>query len=91
MLSPRFNIPKNPGKEFVIFEGEEDNTPLMLERFHLNAIKQSDALVVCDPGGYIGASALIEIGFANHLNKRIIFTEEPEEFMLNTLPAEIGI
>lgn len=91
VLSPRFTEPKNPGEEFVVFGGEENMSPLQLERHHLHSIANSDALIVCDPDGYVGASALIEIGYANSLGKRIIFTEKPEEFMLNTLPAEIGL
>lgn len=89
VLSPRFTNPKNPGEEFVIFSGEEGSSPLNLERHHINSIEKSDALIVCDPDGYVGASALIEIGYANSLGKRIIFTEKPEEFMLDTLPAEV--
>ena len=91
VLSPRFTEPKNPGEKFVVFTGEEGLTPLELERHHLDSILKSEALIVCDPEGYVGASALIEIGFANSLSKRIIFVEKPEEFMLNTLPAEIGL
>ena len=91
ILSPRFVEPQSPGEEFVVFAGEEGMTPLELERHHLDSIARSDALVVCDPSGYVGASALIEIGYANALGKRIIFVEKPEEFMLNTLPAEVGL
>ncbi|HKC04702.1 MAG TPA: hypothetical protein VKC54_02430 [Patescibacteria group bacterium] len=91
VLSPRFIEPKNPGEEFVVFTGEEGLTPLQLERHHLESIEKSDALIVCDPEGYVGASALIEIGYAQSLGKRIIFVEKPEEFMLQTLPSEIGL
>jgi|694.fasta_scaffold00232_10 hypothetical protein len=91
VLSPRFTEPKNAGEEFVIFSGEEGLSPLNLERHHLESIEKSDALIVCDPQGYVGASALIEIGYAQALGKRIIFIEKPEEFMLNTLPSEIGL
>lgn len=91
VLSPRFTETKNPGEEFVVFSGEEDLTPLQLERYHLDSISKSDALIVCDAEGYVEASALIEIGYAHCLGKRIIFTEKPEEFMLNTLPSEIGL
>ena len=89
ILSPRFAIPKNPGEEFVIFEGEENQSPLELEKHHLDSIKNCDCLVVCNENGYVGASALIEIGFANSLNKNIIFMEKPTEFMLQTLPHQI--
>lgn len=91
VLSPRFTEPKNPGEEFIVFTGEEGLSPLELERHHLNSISRCDALVICDPEGYVGASALIEIGYAQSLGKRIIFVEKPEEFMLNTLPAEVGL
>lgn len=91
VLSPRFDEPKNPGQEFVVFEGEEGLSPLELERHHLNMIEKCDALVVCASNGYVGASALIEIGYAQALGKRIIFTEKPAEFMLQTLPAEVGL
>lgn len=91
VLSPRFTEPKNPGETFVVFSGEEGQSPLSLERHHLDSIDNADALIVCDPEGYVGASALIEIGYANELGKRIIFAQKPEEFMLNTLPAEVGL
>jgi hypothetical protein len=91
VMSPRFSDPKNPGEEFVIFEGEEGATPVELERYHLDSITNSDALIVCNPDGYVGASAMIEIGYAHSLGKRVIFIEKPQEFMLNTLPAEIGL
>lgn len=91
VLSPRFTEPKNPGEEFVVFSGEEGMAPLELERHHLHSIEECDTLIVCDPEGYVGASALIEVGYAQALGKRIIFAEKPEEFMLNTLPAETGL
>jgi len=91
VLSPRFTEPKNPGERFVVFTGEEGLNPLELERYHLKSISESDVLIVCDPEGYVGASALLEIGFANAIGKRIIFVEKPEEFMLNALPAEVGL
>lgn len=91
ILSPRFEDPKNPGEEFVVFAGEEGMSPLELERYHLDMIDSCDALVVCSSGGYVGASAMIEIGYAQAIGRRIIFTEKPEEFMLQTLPAEIGL
>jgi hypothetical protein len=91
VLSPRFVDPKNPKEEFIIFTGEEGSLPLELERYHLNCINKSDALIVVCPEGYVGASALMEIGYAHSLGKRIIFTEEPQEFILKTLPCEIGL
>lgn len=90
ILSPKFHTLKNPWEEFVIFEWEEGKSPLELERNHLKMIEDSDALIVCNQDWYVWASALIEIWYANALWKRIIFTEKPEEFMLQTLPSEVG-
>jgi len=86
ILSPRFEEPKNPSEDFVVFDGEKGMAPLELERYHLSMIDRADA-----PGGYVGTSSLIEIGYAQAHDKRIIFTDKPTEFMLNTLPAEIGL
>lgn len=98
ILSPRFTEPKNPGEEFVVFEGKEGESPLVSERHHIGSIEQADALIVVDPKGhkgvekgYVGTSSLIEIGYAHALRKKVIFTEVPDEFMLNTLPAQFGL
>ena len=91
ILSPRFEEPKNPNEEFAIFLGEEGMSPLELKRYHLNMIDNCDALIVCSAHGYVGASTLVEIGYAQSIGKRIIFTEKPKEFMLQILPAEFGL
>ncbi len=91
VLSPEFTEPKNPGDTFVVFLGEEDKTPLQLKRCHLSSIEESDALIICNPNGYVGSSTMFEIGYAHSLNKRIIFTEKPKEFILNNLPFEVGL
>ena len=91
VLSPRFKNLKDPGVDFVRFEGEENMSPIELVRYHLDMIDNSDALIICDEGGYVGASALMEIGYAHGIDKRIIFTEKPEEYILQIMPAEIGL
>lgn len=91
VLSPRFNNPTNRGDDFIVFDEEEGMSLLEIERFHLNAIDKCDALVVCNPNGYIGASAQMEIGFAFANNKRVILTEQPSEKILLTMPLEVGL
>ena len=91
VLSPRYDTIKNPGADFIEFEGEENMSPIELVRYHLNMIDNSDALIICDKGGYVGVSTLMEIGYAHGVGKRIIFTEKPEEYMLQIMPAEIGL
>ena len=91
VLSPRYDTIKNPGADLIEFEGEENMSPLEIMRYHLSMIGSSDALIVCDVDGYVGASTLMEIGYAHGIGKRIIFTEKPEEYSLQIMPAEIGL
>ncbi len=48
---------------FVYLKGE-DGFPKDIELHHLNSIARSDALYVVSPGGYLGPSAALEIGYA---------------------------
>lgn len=82
VLSPQHRSPKNPGEEFVLFEGEQTSDPKELEEIHLNAIKNSDFLYVVDPEGYVGNSAIMEVGYAKALGKPIYSLEEPRGFIL---------
>ena len=89
VLAPVSTVPVNPGANFVFFEGEETTSPLELENLFLDRIRECDAVIVCCPGGYVGTSASTEIGFARCLGKRIIFTEQPEDYIFNIIPSEI--
>ena len=55
----------------------------------MDAIANSDALIVVSPDWYVGNSAIMEVGYALAQWKRIIFTEEPNEFMLQQIPHEV--
>jgi len=83
VLSPKFIKPKNPGAEFVLFEGEDTASPKILEDRHLEIIRQSDALYIVDPDGYVGNSAVMEIGFALALGKPVFSKCQPTEFILS--------
>ena len=82
VLSPSHVAPKNPGEEFVLFHGEKTTDPKELETLHLEAIRKSDFLYVVDPDGYVGNSAVMEIGFALAIGKPIYVPYEPQEFIL---------
>ncbi|OGD61186.1 hypothetical protein A3A71_01150 [Candidatus Berkelbacteria bacterium RIFCSPLOWO2_01_FULL_50_28] len=91
VLSPRFTQPINRDDEFITFVGEEKMTHSEIEKVHLDSITKSDAVIVCDKGGYVGNATLFEIGYAYALGKRIIFTSKPEEYLLNILFCGIEI
>ncbi len=82
---------KNTG--FVLFDGEEiknQRDTWRLKHAHMSKFKQADAIVVCNPNGYIGEGTVFEIGNIVALDKRIIFMERPEDFSIH-FPSEIGL
>lgn len=89
ITTPCFSIVKNAENDE--FDNEEHLISLQQERQQLNALVKSDAFIVCNPNGQVSSSTLFEIGFAQSFGKRIIFTEKPQDHILQVLPAEIGI
>jgi hypothetical protein len=79
---------------FVLFSGEiieKGQSTWSIERKHLNAIDNSDCVIICNYDGYIGLSTNIEIGYSIGKNKKIIFLEHHESLMDFDFPLEIGI
>lgn len=87
-------VPETLGTDFILLVGQE---PLKNKRdawkhklIHMNKFRQSDAIIVCNPGGYIGRGTMFEFGFMVAISKRIIFTEKPMNLSI-PFPYEIGL
>lgn len=87
-------VPETLGTDFILLEGQE---PLKNKRdawkhklIHMNKFRQSDAIIVCNPNGYIGRGTMFEFGFMVAISKRIIFTERPVELSI-PFPYEVGL
>ena len=94
VLSPAKSEIVNPGGEFVILKSDHSEFIKDLEQKHLDAIKNADFLYICNPGGYVGKSASVEIGYAHALEKPIYSMERPEdgtlaEFIVVKRPSDI--
>jgi NTP pyrophosphatase (non-canonical NTP hydrolase) len=50
---------------FVYMHGEQSKAPLEIESRHLEAIQDAQFVWLHAPGGYVGLSAALEVGFAN--------------------------
>lgn len=83
VLSPRASKILNPGADFVILESDAGRNPDQIERSHLDAIYEADALYVVNPGGYIGNAGALEIGWALGFCKPIFFAERCSEDLFN--------
>lgn len=73
----------------ISFEGgfgkleTDKGTPKEIEFEHLEAITRSDFLYVVNPGGYIGKSVALEIGYALSKNVPIYSLEKPKDNVLS--------
>lgn len=87
-------VPETLGTDFILLGGQE---PLKNKRdawkhklIHMNKFRQSDAIIVCNPDGYIGRGTMFEFGFMVAISKRIIFTERPINLTI-PFPYEVGL
>ena len=87
-------VPETLGTDFILLEGQE---PLKNKRdawkhklIHMNKFRQADAIIVCNPDGYIGRGTMFEFGFMVAISKRIIFTERPVDLSI-PFPYEVGL
>lgn len=95
VLSPKNLILKDMYNDnFALFHGEHisnERETYLIESKHTDAIKDADAIIVCNPDGYIGTRTLYEIGYADALGKRIVFLyKEAEEFDI-CFPRDYGL
>ncbi|MBU1167642.1 nucleoside 2-deoxyribosyltransferase [Patescibacteria group bacterium] len=56
---------------------------------HFKKIRESDAVLVVNPDGYIGNSVKVEIGYAKGLGKKVYFLEKTNAPELDCLADEI--
>ena len=85
--------PETIGTNFVLLEGQEliNERDTWRHRYeHMDKFKQSDAIIVCNPNGYIGKGSMFEFGFMVAISKRIIFTEKPQDLSV-LFPYEVGL
>lgn len=78
VLSPRTTQAVGKVEGFLLLEGDE-GSPKDIEQGHLSAIRRSDFLYVVNPGGYIGPSATLEIGYALALGIPVYCLTPPSE------------
>jgi NTP pyrophosphatase (non-canonical NTP hydrolase) len=78
VLSPRSCQSMGEQAGFVFLKGDRGQ-PKEIESSHLQAIRKSDFLYVVNPEGYIGPSAMLEIGYALALSVPVFSSEPPSE------------
>jgi NTP pyrophosphatase (non-canonical NTP hydrolase) len=81
VLSPRNTHSVGEVMGFIMLEGET-GSPKEIQQGHLNAIRRSHCLYVVNPGGYVGPSATLEIGYALSLGIPVFCLAPPNEAVI---------
>lgn len=87
-------VPETIGTDFILLEGQEslknarDAWKHKLE--HMDKFRQSDAIIICNPGGLVGIGTTFEFGFMVAIAKRIIFIDRPKDLSI-PFPYEVGL
>ncbi|MFE5859695.1 nucleoside 2-deoxyribosyltransferase [Streptomyces virginiae] len=95
VLSPRSTRikPETEGTDFILFDYQDQlknhRDTWRHKYLHMDAFRQADAVVVCNPGGRVGSGTVFELGFMSALGTRVIFTEEPQGVV--SFPCEVGL
>lgn len=96
ILSPRSTRikPETEGTDFILFDYQDllknERDTWRHKYVHMDAFRQADAVVVCNPGGRVGSGTVFELGFMSALPKRVVFTEEPLGVSVS-FPCEVGL
>lgn len=79
VLAPKISAVKKDTNGFIIFEDDESDEPIIIEKDFLEKCLKSEEIVVCDSDGYIGNTVMMEMGYLLGKGKKIKFIEEPIE------------
>ncbi|MET9083604.1 nucleoside 2-deoxyribosyltransferase [Streptomyces sp. NPDC004237] len=96
VLSPRSTRikPETAGTDFILFDYQDllkNHRDTWRHKYvHMDAFRQADAVIVCNPGGRVGSGTVFELGFMSALGKRVIFTEDPLGVSVS-FPCEVGL
>lgn len=78
VLSP-VGRPVNPGEAFVKLDTDGEATDREIVFGVLEAVDRADLAYFYNPGGYLGASAAVELGYCLGTGKRFYMLEEPAD------------
>ena len=74
LLSPKSINWEDPNDEFVRVESQNDMSIASIEDEHLDALRDSDFIILFAPDGYVGSSATYELGYARALGIPVLST-----------------
>jgi hypothetical protein len=89
ILRPHTDVVASESDEMVRLEGDPHEARLV-HFAQLDAIRRSDVLYVVNPGGYVGASATGEVGYARACGILVVTMEPAFEDWVASMAADVG-
>lgn len=89
VLRPHAETISSVDEDLVLLPGDPDDAR-ELQQAQLEAIAASDLLYVVNPGGYVGAAATLDVGYAHRGGTAIATSELPFEASVAALATVIG-
>jgi len=89
VLRPHAEKITSQDEELVRLEGDPSGLRAVQEA-QLEAIRKSDLLFVVNPGGYLGSSSTLEVGYAHRQGAPVVTNEQPFEAVVATLIKTVG-
>ena len=73
---------------FVLLDTDKSQSPRELEKDYLKALLTSDVVYCCNSNGYIGGTAMFELGYLIAKGQEVYFQEQPQEELISSLITE---
>ena len=90
ILSPTSVHVVSEADGFVFMEGETSASPQDIEVNHLNAIQHAQFMWLHAPGGYVGLSAALEVGFAHAIGIPIYSRAPVSDPIISTFVSRVA-
>ena len=73
---------------FVLLDTDKSQSPRELEKDYLKALLNSDVVYCCNSNGYIGGTAMFELGYLIAKGQEVYFQEQPQDELISSLITE---
>jgi hypothetical protein len=82
VLAPNDGNIVDKSAEYVLLDTDTSSSPTVNESAYINKLLESDLVYVCDVGGYVGLTAMLEISIIMSKGQEIYFMENPIDPLL---------
>lgn len=79
VLAPKITTIKQNEGGYAVLQTDQSTEPIILERDFLKNCINSDFVYVCNQGGYLGKTVMLELGYMLGKGQEVFFMERPEE------------